>query len=75
MVVGPFAHNGGQYCYYGLTLSRSLVSIQDARPEIGDALFTLISPIAQYACGLQFYNYSRRITPLGINLTMPPIDC
>jgi hypothetical protein len=43
MVVGIFAHKGGQYCHYGLMLSRSLVIIQDARPEMGDTPLTLIS--------------------------------
>jgi hypothetical protein len=47
MVVGIFAHKGGQYCHYGLMLSRSLVIIQDARPEIGDAPLTLISWMGQ----------------------------
>jgi len=43
MVVGSFAHKGGQYYHYGFMLSRSPVIIQDARPEIGDAPLTLIS--------------------------------
>jgi hypothetical protein len=47
MVVGIFAHKGGQYCHYGLKLSRSPVIIQDAGPEIGDALLTLIPPMGQ----------------------------
>jgi hypothetical protein len=47
MVVGIFAHKGGQYCHYVLMLSRSLVIIQDARPEIGDAPLTLISWMGQ----------------------------
>jgi hypothetical protein len=45
MVIGPFPHKGGQYCHHGLMLSRSLVMIQDAGPEIGDAPLTLISGI------------------------------
>ena len=50
MVFGPFAHNGSQYCHYGLMLSCSLVIIQDARPEIGDSPLTLISRMVQRAC-------------------------
>jgi len=62
MVVGVFAHTGGQYCYYGLMLSRSLVIIQDARPEIGDAPLTLISRMGQQARRLPFHTESRLIT-------------
>jgi hypothetical protein len=47
MVVGLFANKGGQYCHCGLMLSCSLVIIQDARPEIGDAPLTLISRMGQ----------------------------
>jgi hypothetical protein len=47
MVVCIFAHKGGQYCHYGLMLSRSLVIIKDAGPEIGDASLTLISRMGQ----------------------------
>jgi len=47
MVVGVFAHKGSQYCYYGLMRSRSLVIIQDAKPEIGDAQLKLISLMGQ----------------------------
>jgi hypothetical protein len=64
MVVGIFAHKGGQYCHYGLMLSRSLVIIQDARPEIGDAPLTLISRMGQRACRLPFHIESRPITRL-----------
>jgi len=64
MVVGIFAHNAGQYCHYGLMLSRSLVIIQDARPEISDAPLTLISRTGQRACRLLFYIESRPITRL-----------
>jgi len=39
MVIGSFAHKGGQYCHYGLRLARSLDIIQDARPENGDQWF------------------------------------
>jgi hypothetical protein len=45
MVVCPFAHQGGQYCHYGLMLLHSLVIIQDASPEISDDPLTLISGI------------------------------
>jgi hypothetical protein len=52
MVVGIFAHKVGQYCQYGLMLSRSLVIIQDARPEIGDAPLSFISwmGVRPYIC-------------------------
>jgi hypothetical protein len=61
MVVGIFAHEGGQYCHYGLMLSRSQVIIQDAITEIGDAPLTLISRMGQRACCLLFHNESRPI--------------
>jgi len=64
MVVRIFAHKGGQYCHYGLMLSRSLVIIQDARPEIGDAPLMLISQMRQRACRLPFHLESRPITRL-----------
>jgi hypothetical protein len=64
VVVGIFVDKGGQYCHYGLMLSRSLVIIQDARPEIGDAPLTLISWMGQGACRLPFYIESRPITGL-----------
>jgi len=41
MVVGHCAHKGDQHCHYGLMLSHSLVIIQVARPDIGDAPLTL----------------------------------
>ena len=75
MVVVLFAHQGGQYCHYGLMLSRSLVIIQDARPEIGDALVTLISRIGQRACRLLFHIQRQPITPLWTDVTMQPFDC
>jgi hypothetical protein len=74
MVAGIFAHKGGQYCHYGLMLSRSLVIIQDARPEIGDALWTLISWMGLRACRLPFHIESRPITRLYIYATMQPFD-
>jgi hypothetical protein len=55
MVVGPFVNKGGQYCHYGLLLSCSLVIIQDARSEIGDAVLTLSSRMGQSACRSPFY--------------------
>jgi hypothetical protein len=64
MVVGIFAHKGGQYCHYGLMLSRILVIIQDARPEIGDAPLTLSSRMGRRACHLPFDIESRPITRL-----------
>jgi len=64
MVVGIFAHKGGQYCHYGLMLSGNLVIIYDARPEIGDAPLTLISRMGQSACHLPFHIESRPITHL-----------
>jgi len=75
MVVSSFAHNGGQFSHYGLMLSHSPVIIQDARPEIGDAPLTLISPMGQRACRMPFYIESRPITSLWIDVTMQPFDC
>jgi len=75
MVVGIFAHKGGQYCYYGLMLSRSLVIIQDASPEIGDVPLTLISRMGQRACRLLFHIESRPIPHLWIDVTMQLFDC
>jgi hypothetical protein len=75
MVVGLFAYKGGQYCHYGLMLSRSLVIIQDARPEIGDAPLTLISRMGQRACRLPFQIESRPITRFWIDVTMQLFDC
>jgi hypothetical protein len=62
MVEGIFAHKGGQYCHYGLMLSRSLVIIQDVSPEIGEAPLTLISWMGQQTCRLLFHIESRPIT-------------
>jgi len=75
MVVGSFAHKGGQYYHYGLMLSRSTVIIQDARRQISDAPLMFISPMGQQACRLPFYIESRPITPLWIDVTMQPFDC
>jgi len=55
MVVVPVAHKGGQYYHYGLMVSHSLVIIQDARPEIGDAPLRLISRMGQRVCHLPLY--------------------
>jgi hypothetical protein len=74
MAVGIFVYQGGQYCYYGLMLSRSLVIIHDARPEIGDAPLTLISWMGQQACRLPFNIESRPITRLWIVVTMQLFD-
>jgi len=52
---GLCAHEGSQYCDYGLMLSPSPVNILDAGPEIGDALLMLISRMGQRACRLPFY--------------------
>jgi len=75
MVVGPVAQKGGQYCHYGLMLSHSVIIIQDARPEIGDAPLMLISRIGQQACCLSFHINSRPITPLWIDVPMEPFNC
>jgi hypothetical protein len=75
MVVSSFAHKRGQYCHYGLMLLHSPVIIQDARPEIGDAPLTLISPIGQQAYLLPFYIESRPITSLWIHVTRQSFDC
>jgi hypothetical protein len=55
IVSGLCAHIGGQYYDDGLMLSRSPVIIQNALPEIGDALLTLISRMGQQAYLLAFY--------------------
>jgi hypothetical protein len=55
IVAGLCAHNGSQYCDYDLMLSRSPVIAKDVRPEIGDALLTLISRMGQQAYLLAFY--------------------
>jgi hypothetical protein len=75
MVVGLFAHKGSQYCHYGLMLSRSLVIIQDAKPEIVDAPLTLICRMGQRAYHLPLPIESRPITHLSIDVTMQPFDC
>jgi hypothetical protein len=56
-------------------LSRSLVIIQDARQEIGDAPLTLLSRMGQRACRLPFHIESQPITRLEIYVTMQPFDC
>ena len=56
-------------------LSRSPVIVHDTRPEIGDALLTLISRMGQRSCNLPFYVSSQAITPLWINVTMQHFDC
>jgi hypothetical protein len=52
----------------------SPVIIQDVRPEIVDALLTLISMTGQYACGLPFSLQSRKILLLWMGATMQPGD-
>jgi hypothetical protein len=47
MVVGPFGCDGGQYCHYSLMHSGSALIIENASPEIGDALLTHISRMGQ----------------------------
>jgi hypothetical protein len=64
MVVAIFSHKGGQYCHYCLMLSRSLVIIEDATAEIGDAALRLISQLGQLACRLPFHIESRPISRL-----------
>jgi hypothetical protein len=54
MVVGIFAHKGGQYCHYDIMLLRSLVIIQDVRPEIDDVRLKLMSRLEQRACWFPF---------------------
>ena len=75
MVIGSFAHQGGQYCHYGLMLSRSPVIMHVARREISYAPLTLISTMGQRAYLLPFYIVSRPITPLWIDETMQSLDC
>jgi hypothetical protein len=64
MVICIFAHKGGQYCHYGSMLSCSVVIIQGATQEIGDAPLTLISQMQQCACHLLLNIASRTITRL-----------
>jgi len=75
MVIGSFAYKGGKFCQYGLMLMRSLVIMQDARPEIGDTPLTLISLMGQRAWFLPLYIESRPITPLRIAVTIQHFDC
>jgi len=75
MVIGLCAYKGSQHCHYGLKLSRSGVIIAVARPEIGDALLTLISRMGQRACRLPFCIQSRPIIPLWFDVNMQPFDC
>jgi hypothetical protein len=70
MVVGPFAHNGCQYCHYGLMLSGNLDITQDASPAIGDILLMLIPRMGQQAYRLPFYMETWSITPLWIDVMM-----
>jgi hypothetical protein len=74
MVVGSFAHKGGQCCNYGLILSRSPVIIHDARLEICDTPLTLISTMRQRACRFPVYVECRPIPLLWIDVTMQPFD-
>ena len=53
----------------------SPVIIQDVRPEIVDALLTLISMMGQGACGLPFYLLSQPILLLWMDATMQLGDC
>jgi hypothetical protein len=75
MVVGHLARKGGQYCHYGLMLSRSLVIIQDGRPEIGNTSFTLISQMRQRACCLAVHIAMQPISRLSIAVTIQLSDC
>jgi hypothetical protein len=75
MVVGSFAHTGGQYSHYSLMLSGSPVIIQDTRLEISDAPLTLIFPMWQLPCRLPCYIDSRPITSHWIEVTMQPFHC
>jgi hypothetical protein len=58
-----------------LMLACSLVIIQDARPEIGDAPLTLISRMGQWACCLPCHIESWPTTRHSIDVTMQPFDC
>jgi hypothetical protein len=75
MVVRHFAQKGGQYNHDRLMLSRSLVLIHDARPDIGDTALTLSSRMRQPACRLPFPIESRPRTLCWIDVTMQHFDC
>ena len=74
IVCSIFAHTGRQYYHFGQMPLHSPVIIQDVRPEMVDALLTLISMTGQYACGFQFSLLSRAILLLWMNTTMQPGD-
>jgi hypothetical protein len=68
-------HQGGQYFDYSLTLLSSPVIVQDARPEISNALLTVISRMGQQAYRLPFYIWIQPVTPIWIEVTIQPVDC
>jgi len=51
------------------------VIVQDARPDIVDALLTLISVMGQGACHLPFYLSRQPILPHWMDATQQPSDC
>jgi hypothetical protein len=56
-------------------LSRNLVIIQDAMPESGELLLTVISRIGQLGGRLKFHIKTRPIGCLWIDVTMQLFDC
>jgi hypothetical protein len=74
IVLSIFAHKGRKYYDYCLMLWHFSVIIQDIRPEIFDALVTLISMMGQGACYLQFYLLWRPILYFWLDATMQPGD-
>jgi len=70
-----FAHQGLQYYEYGWMLLHSPVIIQDARPDIVDALMMLISMMVQGVCHLQFYLLRRPILLVWMHATLQPFGC
>jgi len=74
MVCGLCVHKDSQFCHYGVMLLHNPVIIQDAWPEIGDALLTLICWMGEQTCRLPFHIHRRLLTPLWIDVTMQPFD-
>lgn len=71
IVLGIFAPKGCQYCDCGWMPLHSAVIIQDAKPQIVDAPFTLISLMVQSQCHCPF-NLKRH--PLLSLWTYVPMD-
>jgi hypothetical protein len=75
ILTGDCAYKDGRYFDHGITLLRSPVIIQHARPEFSNTLLMLISRMVQLAYSLPFYIHSWPKTPAWIEVTMQPFDC